>query len=215
MFITLEGIEGAGKTTQMPHIVGFLEARGHECVVTREPGGTDLGRKIRGLLLDPVNNDMVPAAELFLYAADRAQHVGGCILPAMADGKTVVCDRFFDATEAYQGYARGLDMTLIQRLNPANCPDGITPDLTFLFDLPPETGLRQAWQRIEQNGKDAVDCRFENEVIAFHEKVRKGYMSIAEREPGRFVIVDAEKALDDVRAQLETALERFLAGADC
>lgn len=215
MFITLEGIEGAGKTTQVPHVVAFLEARGHECTVTREPGGTGLGRKIRALLLDPANHDMVPAAELFLYAADRAQHVGACIMPALMAGKTVVCDRFFDATEAYQGHARGLDMNLVNRLNPANGPDRLRPDITFLFDLSPQTGLRRAWQRIKQNGEAAADCRFEKEALDFHERVRQGYLTIAAREPGRFVIVDGEQTAGAVRAQIEAGLERYLNNAEC
>ncbi|MDY6824802.1 MAG: dTMP kinase [Thermodesulfobacteriota bacterium] len=214
MFITLEGIEGAGKTTQVPHIVEFMEARGYLCVVTREPGGTALGAKIRKLLLDPAHHDMVPAAELYLYAADRAQHVGTCILPALRADKIVVCDRFFDATEAYQGHARGLDMNLINRLNPASGPEQIRPDLTFLFDLSPETGLRRAWRRIEENGKDAADCRFENEAVTFHQRVREGYLAIARREPDRFVLVDAEQAVADVRLQVEAGLEGFLAKKD-
>ncbi|MDY6906377.1 MAG: dTMP kinase [Thermodesulfobacteriota bacterium] len=210
MFITLEGIEGAGKSTQVPHIVAFLEARGHRCEVTREPGGTSLGRRIRTLLLDPANHDMVPTAELFLYAADRAQHVGACIIPALNAGKTVVCDRFFDATEAYQGHARGLDMDLIQQLNPASGPAKIRPDLTFLFDLSPETGLARAWERIKQNGKERADCRFENEAIVFHERVRQGYLTIARREPDRFVLVDAAKPAEAVRTQIEAGLDGFL-----
>ncbi|MFW6236831.1 MAG: dTMP kinase [Desulfosudaceae bacterium] len=117
MFITLEGTEGAGKTTQIPRLLSFLEERGHACLVTREPGGTVAGQAIRRILLDPDNHGLVPVAELFLYAADRAQHVERVIRPALAAGKTVVCDRYCDATEAYQGAARGVDSRLVAELN--------------------------------------------------------------------------------------------------
>lgn len=208
MFITLEGIEGAGKTTQIPHLVAFLETKGHACVVTREPGGTAIGAKIRALLLDPENREMAPETELFLYAADRAQHVRREIEPALFAGKTVVCDRFADATEAYQGVARGLDMELVRMLNRV-ATGGLVPDITILFDLSPEVGLNRAWQRIAQNGKDAADCRFENEKMAFHARVRQGYLDLARREPRRFIVVNAEGTESDVRDQMIVELERF------
>ncbi|MEW6078563.1 MAG: dTMP kinase [Thermodesulfobacteriota bacterium] len=201
MFITLEGTEGAGKTTQLPHLVRFLEDRGHDCVVTREPGGTPTGLKIRGILLDPANHGMTPEAELFLYAADRAQHVGTVIRPALDAGKTVICDRFIDATEAYQGAARGLDRELISLLNRV-ATGGLKPDLTILFDLPPETGLERAWERINRNGNGAADHRFETEDINFHNRVRDGYLAIAAREPERFVIINADGSEEDVRKAL-------------
>ncbi len=210
MFITLEGIEGAGKTTQIPHIVDFLTNCGHACLLTREPGGTPLGKRIRQLLLDPANGDMAPEAELFLYAADRAQHVSKHIAPALEAGKTVVCDRFYDATEAYQGFARGLNMDLVHTLRQV-ATWGLIPDMTILFDLPPEVGLKRAWARIDQNGRGTTDCRFENEAIAFHRKVRQGYLEIARREPERFVIVNAEKSEADVRGQIIAGLEKWLA----
>ncbi|MFZ5564651.1 MAG: dTMP kinase [Thermodesulfobacteriota bacterium] len=208
MFITLEGIEGAGKTTQIPHLVAFLEKKGHVCVVTREPGGSAIGAKIRGLLLDPDNADMAPETELFLYAADRAQHVRRLIEPALAAGKTVVCDRFADATETYQGWARGLNMELVRTLNRV-ATGGRRPDITLLFDLPPEVGLKRAWQRIARNGKDAADCRFENEKMAFHERVRQGYLDLARREPERFVIIDAQGPETEVRDRMITGLQRL------
>ncbi|ABW66971.1 dTMP kinase [Desulfosudis oleivorans] len=207
MFITLEGIEGAGKTTQLPRLVDFLEQHGHTCVVTREPGGTGMGQKIRSLLLDPDNSDMSPETELFLYAADRAQHVRRLIEPALAEGKTVVCDRFADATEVYQGWARGLDMELVQVLNRV-ATGGRKPDITLLFDLPPEAGLKRAWQRIARNGKEAADCRFENEKMAFHERVRHGYLDLARREPERFVVIDALGPAAEVAGRMIAALER-------
>ena len=208
MFITLEGIEGAGKTTQLPRLVAFLEQHGHTCVVTREPGGTAIGQKIRSLLLDPDNSDMSPETELFLYAADRAQHVRRLIEPALAEGKTVVCDRFADATEVYQGWARGLDMELVQVLNRV-ATGGRKPDITLLFDLPPEAGLKRAWQRITRNGKEAADCRFENEKMAFHERVRQGYLDLARREPERFVVIDALGTAAEVAGRMIAAMERL------
>lgn len=208
MFITLEGTEGAGKTTQLPHLVRFLEDRGFECVVTREPGGTPTGRKIRSVLLDPANSDMTPEAELFLYAADRAQHVQTVILPALAKKKTVICDRFVDATEAYQGFARGLDRELIALLNRV-AAGNLKPDITILFDLPPETGLNRAWERINRNGADSADHRFEAENLDFHNRVRQGYLEISRRDPERFLILNAEGTEQEVRqALLEGLAER-------
>jgi dTMP kinase len=207
MFITLEGTEGAGKTTLLPALVGFLQDRGHDCVVTREPGGTPTGLKIRTILLDPGNSGMTPETELFLYAADRAQHVGTVIRPALAAGKTVICDRFIDATEAYQGEARGLDRELISLLNRV-ATGGLKPDLTILFDLPPEVGLARAWERINRNGNGAADHRFETEDLDFHHRVRNGYLAIAAREPERFVIINAGGSEDEVRAALLGGVEK-------
>lgn len=201
MFITLEGTEGAGKTTQLPHLVRFLENRGYDCIVTREPGGTPTGQKIRALLLDPANKDITPEAELFLYAADRAQHVRTVIAPALAEGKAVICDRFCDATEAYQGVARGLDRRLIDMLNRV-ATNGLKPDITILFDLSPETGLARAWERIRNNGDAIADHRFETENLNFHDRVRKGYLEIAAREPARFLIVNAAGNEETVRQEL-------------
>ncbi len=201
MFITLEGTEGAGKTTQLPHLVRFLENRGYDCLVTREPGGTPTGEKIRSVLLDPANKDITPEAEMFLYAADRAQHVQTVILPALAEAKAVICDRFCDATEAYQGFARGLDRELIALLNRVATGD-VKPDITILFDLPPETGLARAWERIKRNEEGSADHRFESEKLDFHNRVRKGYRKIAQREPERFLIIDAAGSEDEVRHEL-------------
>ena len=211
MFITLEGTEGAGKTTQLPHLVRFLESRGFVCVVTREPGGTPTGQKIRALLLDPANKDIKPETELFLYAADRAQHVRTIIAPALAEGKVVVCDRFCDATEAYQGVARGLDRRLIDMLNQV-ATAGLKPDITILFDLPPETGLSRAWERIRNNGKAAADHRFETENLNFHNRVRQGYLEIAGREPGRFLIINAAGNEGAVRKELLEGIEERIQG---
>lgn len=201
MFITLEGIEGAGKTTQIHGIARYLEDRGHQCLITREPGDTPIGRKIRGILLDPENKGLTPMAELFLYAADRAQHLKERVLPALADGKTVICDRFADATRVYQGAARGIDTAVIDGVNRLVLGD-LSPDLTLLFDLSPEIGLARAWKQLDDGERDGRESRFEAEALSFHEKIRAGYLLLAEQEPERFRIVDAEKSPGEVRQQV-------------
>jgi len=210
MFITLEGIEGSGKTTQTNNIVRFLETRGHDCIVTREPGGTEIGNQIRMILLDPRNRNLSPLAELLLYAADRAQHLKEKIIPELSCGKTVVCDRFFDATTIYQGFARGLDMELIQNLHRIVL-ENLKPDLTILFDLPVKTGLSRAWKQINQGSRVNLETRFEKETLAFHERVRSGYLELARQEPDRIRIIDAshdvEKVYEDITAILAHKLE--------
>jgi len=205
MFISFEGIEGSGKTTQIRHAGDFLESRGARCIVTREPGGTDIGRRIRAILLDPASVVLDPLAELLLYMADRAQHLSEMVHDHLATGKTVLCDRYFDATLAYQGYARGLDVDMITRLH-RQAFDNLKPDLTFLLDLPPEEGLARAWRQIDGGGRTAAETRFEEEKIAFHEKVRQGYLTLARQEPARFVIVDATADEDGVKAQICSVL---------
>ncbi len=210
MFITLEGIEGAGKTCQLPHIVRFLTSEGHECVTTREPGGTAIGGQIRTVLLDPSNTDLVPAAELLLYVADRIQHIRTVIEPHLAANRTVLCDRFFDATLVYQGYARGLDKTLIRELHALVC-DNLQPDLTLLFDLEPETGLARAWRQIDNGDRTGSESRFEQEKIEFHRKVRAGYLDLANQSPQRFRIVDAGRDKQRVTNAVCSELTSFLA----
>ncbi len=201
MFITLEGIEGSGKTTQVNHIVSFLASKGHECVVTREPGGTDIGSQIRAILLNPGNKNLDPLAELLLYAADRAQHIKTVIGPSLLAGKTVICDRFFDATTAYQGYARGIDMTLINSLHKLVLAD-LEPDMTILFDLPVKTGLFRAWEQIDNGSRSGLETRFEKEDIAFHEKVRAGYLELSKQYSHRFQIIDASKEINQVKKDI-------------
>jgi dTMP kinase len=209
MFITLEGIEGAGKSTQLKNIVAFLKAGGYECVTTREPGGTAIGAQIRGILLDPANAGLDAHAELLLYVADRIQHIKTVIAPALAQGRVVLCDRYFDATLVYQGYARGLDQSLIRELHRLVCRD-LMPDLTLLFDLDPGTGLARAWQRINGGGHVAAESRFEQEQLTFHQKVRDGYLALARSEPLRYRIIDAgrepQRVADSVTAVLKTFL---------
>lgn len=197
MFITLEGIEGSGKTTQIGRLAEFLENKGIGCVTTRQPGGTLIGENIRSILLDPANSALAPLAELLLYMADRAQHIHELIRPALMNGKTVVCDRYFDATLVYQGFARGLSIRLIKQLHQLLFDD-LKPDVTLLLDLSPQLGLERAWQQLNNGQRSGDESRFEAEALAFHEKVRAGYLELARLEPDRFRIVDASKSQDEV-----------------
>lgn len=201
MFITLEGIEGSGKTTQIGHIFEFLKSNGYECVLTREPGGTKIGKKIRAILLDPENKDIDPLTELLLYTADRAQHIKELITPSLSAEKTVLCDRYFDATVVYQGFARGLDIALINSLHKIALND-LKPDITLLLDLPPETGLSRAWEQINNGTRTGHETRFEKEKLSFHKKVRAGYLELARLEPERFQIIDASKNKEEVKQQI-------------
>jgi dTMP kinase len=187
--ITFEGIDGCGKSTQMRLLGQYLTERGVAVVSTREPGGTELGRKVRSALLDGGAGSVEPLAELLLYAADRAQHVRRVILPALAEGKVVLSDRFYDATTVYQGYARGFDLELVNQLNEL-ATGGLKPDLTLLFDLDVETGLKRTMRRGDGTGVTAAGPdRLDQEPVEFHERVRQAYLDIAAREPERFRIV--------------------------
>ena len=188
MFVTFEGIEGCGKTTQVRRLVDHLTHLGVVVIHTLEPGDTRIGHDIRRILLATKNKGMSPLAEVLLYAADRAQHFTEVIRPALSQGKWVVCDRFFDATTAYQGYARGQDITLIKALNEKTC-QGIRPDMTILVDCPVEVGLKRALERNRLHQQEE-QARFEKEEMTFHQAVREGYLKIAEEEPKRFVVVD-------------------------
>ncbi len=201
MFITFEGIEGSGKTTQLKNVAEFLKARGHDCIVTREPGGTEIGKKIRSILLDPKSKDMDPITELLLYMADRVQHIKKLITPLLAEGKTVLCDRYYDATVAYQGFARSLDIGLIKRLHKLILGD-LKPDITILFDLSPEIGLSRAWKQIDNGTREGIETRFEEETISFHKKVREGYLELARLEPERFRVIDASLDENQVREEI-------------
>ena len=200
MFITFEGIEGCGKTTQAKRLVDRLIDLEIPAILTMEPGGTQICRDIRNILLNTKNKALSPLAELLLYAADRAQHVGEMITPALSQGKWVVCDRFFDATVAYQGYARGQDITLINTLNEKAC-SGIRPDMTVLVDCPVEVGLERALKRNKMLGQEE-QARFEKEKTEFHEAVRRGYLRIAEQEPERFVVVDGTLTVNDLEIEI-------------
>ena len=209
MFITLEGIEGSGKTTQMQQLSTFLENKGHTCVLTREPGGTDLGKKIRAILLDPASIELVPTAELLLYMADRAQHISSLIKPCLAEGKVVLCDRYFDATIVYQGFARGLDTGFIGDLHRLIFDD-LKPDITFLLDLAPHIGLARAWKQLESGTRTGTESRFEEETISFHEKVRTGYLQLARHQPERIRVVDGSQDEKQVQLDIRNVLAEYL-----
>jgi len=211
MFISLEGIEGSGKTTQARYLADFLNTRGMECVLTREPGGTAIGSQIRAILLNPDNRNLAPMAELLLYMADRVQHLNERILPALADGKVVLCDRFFDATLVYQGTARGLPVEQIRRLHQWTT-DGMTPDLTLLLDLPAEIGLRRAWQQLDNGSRTLHESRFEKETLSFHETIRTGYLDLARSGSRRFRVIDAAGDEDDIRREIARTVSRYIKG---
>ena len=214
IFITFEGIEGCGKSTQIRKLAATLDNLGKKVTLTREPGGCDIADKIRSILLDSANTAMVPLAELLLYAAARSQHINEVILPALTKGDIVLCDRFIDATVAYQGYGRKLDLEMINDLNrlaAANC----RPDITLLLDCPVATGLERAMARIEALGTGASSTtreeRFERESLEFHERVRNGYLSLAAAEPERFCIIDANGSIEAIYAAIENKLKERLA----
>ncbi len=199
-FITLEGIEGCGKTTQARLLADYVKKMGRSVVLTREPGGTIIGKRIREILLDSESKGMDSRAELLLYFADRAQHVAEVIEPALADGAVVICDRFTDATTAYQGFGRGLELELITELNEA-ATRGLMPDLTLLLDLPVTEGLKRARKRNGDNDQ-GHEGRFEEEPDEFHEKVRQGYLTIACCDADRFKVIDASGTVEDVQAKI-------------
>jgi len=209
MFITLEGGEGAGKTTQVVNLAGYLTERGLGCILTREPGGTDLGKRIRALLLNPDHSGMAPETELLLYMADRAEHVSTVIRPALFAGKMVICDRFFDATLVYQGTARGLSPEWIAQLHDLVFP-GLQPDLTLLLDLPAEVGLTRARRQLEKGARSSEESRFEDETLSFHQRVREGYLELARRKPERFRVIDAAQDASRVREDIRSVVESFL-----
>lgn len=210
LFITFEGVEGSGKTTQIQRLKRYLTRKGFLCKVTREPGGTPISEKIRKILLDPDHRDLIPLSELFLYEAARAQHIHEVITPLLKRGVVVLCDRFSDATLAYQGYGRKLDQNLIRKLNRL-ASRGIKPDLTFLLDCPSDLGLKRALQR-NQISKNEKEGRFEKEKIQFHHRVRKGYLTIAKKEPKRVKLIDTrvgeEKVFERIRRTVDELLTR-------
>ena len=202
-FVTLEGIEGSGKSTLARSLAATLAARGVAVVSTREPGGTPLAEQVRALALHRSAEPVPPAAELLLMFAARAIHVENRVRPALAAGQWVLCDRFTDATRAYQGAGRGIDGALIEHLAVASHA-GLAPDRTLLLDLDPEEGLRRARSRAD--GGD----RFEDEAVAFFTRVRRGYLDIAAREPGRVRLIDASRPPEAVLAASLDALEDLL-----
>jgi len=203
VFITFEGPEGAGKSTVLRAVADSLRQEGRAVLETREPGAGEVGREIRRLLLQ--GQELEPAAELFLFLADRAQHVRDIVRPALAEGTIVLCDRHADSTLVYQGYGRGLELALLRDLNRL-ATSGLRPGLTLLLDLPAEVGLARI----------AHPDRIDREPLEFHQRVRDGFLSEAQREPDRWVVLDAsvepemvtDRALEEVRKRLTTAIGR-------
>lgn len=212
-FLTFEGIEGSGKTTQIARLAARLDGAGEPALVTREPGGSGLGRRLRGLLLGGEIATMDPLAELFLYVADRAQHLREVVEPALAAGRHVLCDRFLDATFAYQGFARGIDLDFIRRLHQRS-PLDRRPHRTILLDLDPELGLTRARRRNDELKLAATEGRFEQEALAFHRLVRDGYLALADAEPFRFRIVAAEGTEDEIADRVADLLSDLFPALD-
>lgn len=204
IFLTFEGGEGSGKTTQMEMLGKTLQDRGLNVVVTREPGGTRIGREIRKILLHGDHQEIHPLTELMLYAADRAQHVYEVLAPCLARGEVLLCDRYLDSTLVYQGEARGLDKTWIDTLG-TMATQGLKPDGTFLLDCPPEIGLQRSRTRLER--QNSSEDRFEKEELEFHEKIRQGYLKLAKTEPERFVILDATRDPEEVHRLIVKSFE--------
>lgn len=208
-FITFEGVEGCGKTTQIRLLADALESSGKSITLTREPGGCPISDKIRAILLDASNSEMTPSAELLLYAAARAQHINEVISPALKRGRIVLCDRFTDATLAYQGFGRGLDLDLITNLN-ETATGGCRPDLTILMDCPVEIGLERAVARIEAGSaadrNHLREERFERESLDFHQRVRNGYLKLAADAPERFIVIDGSGTVAEISNRILQAV---------
>lgn len=202
LFITVEGIDGCGKSTQADLIAHALEAAGRDVLRLREPGGAAISEKIRAILLDPANSEMGDVCELLLYEAARAQLVHEVIAPALAAGRTVVCDRFYDSTTAYQAFADGLDPAMVAQAN-AIAVNGHHPDLTFVFDVPVEEAARR------RSGRAAQD-RLELKGLAFQEKVAAGFRALAAQEPTRVKLIDANRSVDEVFASVARELQEFV-----
>jgi dTMP kinase len=207
-FITFEGVEGSGKTTQIRRLEKYLTRKGVFCKVTREPGGPPISEKVRKILLNPEHREMTPLSELLLYEAARAQHLKEVIEPILRAGGVVLCDRFSDATIAYQGFGRKLNLELIKRLNHL-AAQGRKPDVTFLLDCPSDLGLKRAVQRNQRQRKTKEE-RFEREKIQFHHRVRRGYHWIAKKEPHRVKVIDTREGVKKSFEKIRRIVDKLL-----
>ncbi|MCD4650567.1 MAG: dTMP kinase [Candidatus Cloacimonetes bacterium] len=199
ILITFEGIEGCGKSSQAKLLAEFLQAQCHSVFLTREPGGPPISEDIRKILLDKHNKEMKPVTEVLLYSASRSQHTLEWIKPALEAGKIVICDRYYDSTYAYQGVARNIDMESVEYLT-RFATGGLEPDITFLIDLPAETGL----SRIHTDSAD----RLELEDLDFHQRVRNGFLSVAKRFPRRYIIINGKGTIDEIFVEITKSLEQ-------
>ena len=204
LFITFEGPEGSGKTTQIRLLENFLKARGFAILVTREPGGTPIGNALRAIILDPNHTEMSPRAEALLFNAARAQLVDEVIRPALTCGRVVLCDRYADSTLAYQGYGYGQDLDWLQRII-AFATGGLQPKLTVFLNLDPAEGLRRKQQDVADEWN-----RMEEKTLAFHQTVRQGYLQLAAIEPLRWLVVDAAQTIDTIQAAIQQRVESLL-----
>jgi len=209
IFISIEGGEGTGKTTQTKLLTKYLVKKGYRVKLTQEPGGTRIGKLIRKILLDPNHNEINRWTELFLYLADRAQHVKEVIIPALNQGEAVICDRFMDATVAYQGFGRGIPIRIIENLNRL-VTQGIKPDLTICLDLGPGKGLIRAKSRYAGKKHSTDGDRLEKENISFHRRVRKGYLALAEREPSRVKVVKVVPPVSKTYSLIKKFVDKIL-----
>ena len=207
--ITFEGIEGSGKSTQIKLVAGYLVEKNIPVVVTQEPSGTDIGRKIGSILFNSEHYDMRAETEMFLFCAARSQHVREKIIPALEQGKVVLCDRFSDATFAYQGAGRGLDQEFIRLINDYSALN-LKPDLTLLFDLPVEIGLQRATDRNNRLKEPSSIDRFERENIDFHRRIREGYLNILRNDPGRFRLIDANRDVNTIQEEVRRHISDFI-----
>lgn len=203
LFITFEGVEGSGKSTQLARLRTHLESRGLEVIATREPGGTPIAEDIRAILLDPAHAGMATMTELLLYAAARAQHLHELVRPALDAGKMVLCDRFADSTRAYQGGGRGVDADVLAALHRL-ATGGLQPDCTLLIDVPAEEGLARARTRGRTD-------RLEREAVAFHQRVRAAYLELAQADPARIRVIDGTQDIDTVSDAVHAAVDALLA----
>lgn len=208
-FITFEGIEGCGKSTQIRLLDETLRQKGFQTVLTREPGGPAIGEAIRKILLNPKFKEMQPMTELLLYVANRAQHIEEVIKLAIAAGKIVLCDRYADSTTAYQGVARAISKKTLKEIHKIATND-FQPDLTILLDLPVPEGLKRIRRRQNHSQEQATLDRFEKETMVFHEKVRQGYLTLAKEEPKRIKIIDASKTSEEIHQQIFGEVKKVL-----
>lgn len=207
VFITFEGPEGSGKTTQIRLLTACLEADGYDVLTTREPGGTPIGDQIRAVVHNVANTEMVAEAEILLYSASRAQLVGQLIRPALTQGQVVLSDRYADSTTAYQGYGRGLDLAALTQIT-TFATGGLTPDLTIYLDCSVEEGLKRKQQAFELNAGEWN--RLDQETVEFHRRVRDGYLALAAAEPDRWLIVDACRSIKEIQEEIQEAVKRVL-----
>lgn len=208
-FITFEGIEGSGKSTQIKLVAEYLTKKDVDLIVTQEPAGTDIGRQIAGILFNRKHGHLCAETEMFLFCAARAQHVREVIRPALEQNKVVLCDRFSDATYAYQGFGRGLNQEFIKLINDYSAML-LKPDLTLLFDLPVETGLRRATARNNQLKDPAATDRFERENLDFHRRIREGYLDILKKDPERFRLIDANREMNSIQEEVRRHISNFI-----